>query len=73
MIDGKLLIEKLLVYAKKFLCLNELDVVYERTMLLHLFNLPWYYPFFMLKWINKFWGGEKWSLRNTALIVKKLR
>ncbi len=39
MIDGKLLIEKLIVYAQAFLGLNELDVVYERNTLLHLFNL----------------------------------
>ncbi len=39
MIDGKLLIEKLIVYAQAFLGLNELDVIYERNTLLHLFNL----------------------------------
>ncbi len=39
MIDGKLLIEKLIVYAQAFLGLNELDVIYERNNLLHLFNL----------------------------------
>ena len=39
MIDGKILIEKLIVYAQTFLGLNELDVIYERNNLLHLFNL----------------------------------
>lgn len=39
MVDGKLLIEKLLVYAKQNLGLSELDVIYERNTLLHLFNL----------------------------------
>ncbi|MBO5926437.1 MAG: galactose-1-phosphate uridylyltransferase [Clostridia bacterium] len=39
MVDGKLLIEKLLVYANTFLGLSELDIIYERNTLLHLFNL----------------------------------
>ncbi len=39
MIDGKLLIEKLIVYAKQNLGLSELDVIYQRNTLLHLFNL----------------------------------
>ena len=39
MIDGKLLIEKLLVYAQAFLGLNELDVIYQRNNLLNLFKL----------------------------------
>ncbi len=39
MIDGKILIEKLIIYAQTFLGLNELDVIYERNTLLHLFNL----------------------------------
>ncbi len=39
MIDGKLLIEKLLLYARTFLGLQELDVIYQRNILLHLFNL----------------------------------
>lgn len=39
MTDGKLLIEKLLVYAQAFLGLNELDVIYQRNNLLHLFKL----------------------------------
>ena len=37
--DGKLLVEKLIVYAKTFLGLKDLDVVYYRNLLLHLFNL----------------------------------
>ena len=39
MVDGKLLIEKLLVYAKHFLYLNELDEVYIRNTLLVHFKL----------------------------------
>lgn len=39
MIDGKLLIEKLLVYADSFLGLNPLDVIYQRNTLLNLFKL----------------------------------
>ena len=39
MTDGKLLIEKLLIYAQTFLGLNELDVVYTRNSLLSLFEL----------------------------------
>lgn len=39
MIDGKLLIEKLLVYAQAFLGLNSLDIIYQRNMLLNLFKL----------------------------------
>ncbi len=39
MIEGKLLIEKLLVYADAFLGLNSLDVVYFRNVLLNLFKL----------------------------------
>lgn len=38
MIDGKLLIEKLLVYADAFLGLNALDVIYQRNYLLRLFG-----------------------------------
>ncbi len=40
MIDGRILIEKLLKYAQVFLGLKELDVVYERNTLLNLFKLP---------------------------------
>ena len=39
MIDGKKLIEKLIIYAQAFLGLNELDVIYERNTLLNLFKL----------------------------------
>lgn len=39
MIDAKILVEKLIVYSKEFLSLNELDVVYTRNMLLKEFNL----------------------------------
>lgn len=39
MIDGKQLVERLLIYAQVFLDLNELDVIYKRNILLHLFNL----------------------------------
>lgn len=39
MIDGKLLVEKLLVYAKTFLHLEDLDVIYKRNLLLREFNL----------------------------------
>ncbi len=37
--DGKLLVEKLIVYAKAFLGLKELDTIYHRNILLHLFGL----------------------------------
>ena len=37
--DGKLLVEKLIVYAKTFLGLKELDTIYHRNILLHLFGL----------------------------------
>ena len=39
MVDGKKLIEKLIIYAQAFLGLNELDVIYERNTLLNLFKL----------------------------------
>ncbi len=39
MVDGKILIEKLIIYAQTFLGLNDLDVIYERNTLLHLFKL----------------------------------
>ena len=39
MIDGKLLIEKLIVYAQEFLGLVDLDVIYTRNVLLNLFKL----------------------------------
>lgn len=39
MIEGKLLVEKLLAYADAFLGLNSLDVVYFRNVLLNLFKL----------------------------------
>ncbi|MBO5713685.1 MAG: UDP-glucose--hexose-1-phosphate uridylyltransferase [Clostridia bacterium] len=39
MIDGKILIEKLLLYARTFLGLAELDVIYLRNTLLTEFNL----------------------------------
>lgn len=39
MINGKILIEKLLVYADSFLGLNANDVVYFRNTLLHIFGL----------------------------------
>ena len=39
MIDGKLLIEKLLLYARTFLGLQELDVIYLRNTLLATFKL----------------------------------
>ncbi len=39
MIDGKLLVEKLLRYAKKFLHLNERDEIYFRNLLLREFKL----------------------------------
>ncbi len=39
MINGKLLIEKLLVYAQEFLGLVELDVIYTRNVLLNLLKL----------------------------------
>ncbi len=38
MIDGKFLIEKLILYAKTHLCLDELDVIYTRNTLLHEFG-----------------------------------
>ena len=38
MVDGKLLTEKLLRYAKAFLHLNERDVIYTRNILLREFN-----------------------------------
>ncbi len=38
MIDGKILIEKLIIYAKTFLGLDELDVIYTRNVLLHEFG-----------------------------------
>ncbi len=37
--DGKLLVEKLLMYAKTFLGVNELDEIYNRNILLNLFKL----------------------------------
>ena len=39
MIDGKILTEKLLKYAVKFLHLNERDVIYMRNLLLREFKL----------------------------------
>ncbi len=39
MVDGKLLVEKLLVYAKEFLHLEDLDVIYKRNLLLREFGL----------------------------------
>ena len=39
MIDGKLLVEKLVRYAKAHLGLNDLDVVYKRNELLKAFGL----------------------------------
>ncbi len=39
MVDGKILIEKLLVYAKEFLGLSPLDEIYKRNILLHLLKL----------------------------------
>ena len=39
MIDGKLLVEKLLKYSKKFLHLNERDEIYMRNLLLREFKL----------------------------------
>ena len=39
MTDGKLLVEKLLVYAKEFLHLEDLDVIYTRNLLLREFGL----------------------------------
>ena len=39
MIDGKILIEKLLRYAKKFLHLNPRDEIYFRNLLLREFKL----------------------------------
>ena len=40
MVDGKLLTEKLVVYAKAFLYLNDLDEIYIRNTLLVLFKIP---------------------------------
>ena len=37
MIDGKLLVEKLVRYAKAHLGLNDLDVIYKRIELLKVF------------------------------------
>lgn len=39
MVDGKILVEKLIIYAKKFLYLNEIDEIYTRNLLLGEFNL----------------------------------
>ncbi|MBO5851590.1 MAG: UDP-glucose--hexose-1-phosphate uridylyltransferase [Clostridia bacterium] len=39
MIDAKILVEKLIVYAKEFLSLSELDVIYTRNLLLKEFSL----------------------------------
>lgn len=39
LIDGKLLVEKIVCYAKNFLSLNELDEVYVRNLLLGQFGL----------------------------------
>lgn len=39
MVDGKILVEKLLRYAKDFLYLKERDVIYMRNILLREFNL----------------------------------
>ena len=39
MIDGKILTEKLIRYAEKFLHLNERDKIYFRNLLLREFNL----------------------------------
>ena len=39
MIDGKLLVEKLLKYSKKFLHLEERDEIYMRNLLLREFKL----------------------------------
>lgn len=39
MIDGKILVEKLIVYAKAFLSLKELDVIFTRNLLLGQFKL----------------------------------
>ena len=39
MVNGKLLVEKLVVYAKNFLYLHELDEVYTRNLLLGEFGL----------------------------------
>ncbi len=54
MIDGKLLIEKLIRYAVKFLHLNQRDVIYFRNILLREFKLD--APFlgeYDLSWIDK--------------------
>ena len=39
MVDGQLLTEKLVTYAKSFLYLNDLDEIYIRNTLLVLFKL----------------------------------
>lgn len=39
MINGKILVEKLITYAKEFLYLNELDEIYVRNTILTLFHL----------------------------------
>ena len=39
MVNGKLLVEKLITYAKAFLHLNDLNVIYVRNTLLTLFHL----------------------------------
>ena len=39
MVNGKLLVEKLIAYAKAFLYLDDLDEVYERNTLLAEFKL----------------------------------
>ena len=39
MINGKLLVEKLIVYAKNFLHLNELDEIYVRNTIFTLFHI----------------------------------
>ena len=39
MINGKILIEKLLVYAETFLSLNKRDEIYFRNLLLREFKL----------------------------------
>ena len=39
MVNGKLLVEKLVAYAKEFLYLDDLDVIYTRNTLLEEFHL----------------------------------
>ena len=39
MVNGKLLVEKLIVYAKNFLHLNELDEIYVRNTVFTLFHI----------------------------------